>query len=265
MSEQHKSMLINLALKTGEEVLKIYYAGFKTKYKEDNSPITEADIVANRIIIERLKQTSIPVISEESVNEKYRYRSNYDEFWIIDPIDGTKQFIRNDNEFTINIARISGRNVTEGVVYAPALRQLYYGHIEYGAIRINYNNNAYAELPDTETSETVILTSKSHMDPETEALLEKIKINMDSINIIPTGSSIKLCRVAEGSADIYLRAKGINEWDIAAGHAILKAAGGNIYKFKSKKEIRYNTKNLQTGGFFAVLDDKYRELLNDLI
>lgn len=258
-------MLINLALKTGEEILKIYNAGFKTKYKEDNSPITEADLVANKIIIERLKETNIPVISEESVNEKYRYRQMYDEFWMIDPIDGTKQFIRNDNEFTINIARISDRSVIEGVVYAPALRQLYYGHIEHGAERINYNNNTCSELPDTETAETVMLVSKSHMNPETQALIEKIKINMSPVNIIPTGSSIKICRVAEGSADIYLRVKGINEWDIAAGHAILKSAGGNIYKFKSKEEIRYNTENLKTGDFFAVLDTSYMNVINDLI
>ncbi len=257
-------MLINLALKAGKEVLKIFNSEFNTEYKEDNSPITEADIIANKIITQRLKQTNIPVISEESDNERYQYRMLYDSFWLIDPIDGTKQFIRKDKEFTVNIARITGNKATEGVIFAPALNILYYGHVDYGAIKINYDNNSYGKLPDSKTSGIIVLTSKSHMNPETEALLEKVKINLSPVNIIPIGSSIKLCRVAEGSADIYLRAKSINEWDVGAGHAILKAAGGNLYSFRSGQEITYNSETLRAGDFFAVLDDAYWDILKDL-
>lgn len=261
----YKKLLIDTAKYAGESVLKIFNSNFNVDYKKDNSPITEADLLADKIIVEALKETEIPIISEESVSESYNTRKKYKEFWLIDPIDGTKQFIKKEKEFTVNIARIKNNKIAEGIVYAPALNCLYYGLPGTEAVKIIYDRQVSTthNLPYISTgSETVVLASKSHLNSQTEKFLTELKSLMPAVIIKNIGSSVKLCKIAEGSADIHLRLRGINEWDIAAGHAVLKAAGGNIFNFSSGNEVTYNSHDLKEYDYFAILDAaKYKEVL----
>ncbi len=253
MQESYKDLLIKIALEAGTEIMKYYMSNVKTCYKEDDSPITLADIAANKIIIDYLDKTGIPVISEESENANYEIRKNYQEFWLVDPIDGTKQFINNDPEFTVNIARIVNNSVYEGIVYAPAKSLVYYGNINFGAIRINTLKSTEESLPCESTENITLVASKSHLNEETKSFIKSFLEQHPQAKILHTGSSLKLCKVAEGSADIYPRLGAINEWDIAAGHAVLKAAGGDLYKMLTGNIINYNTQSFKTPDFVGVM------------
>lgn len=234
--------------------MKFYKNNPQTDYKTDNSPVTEADIAANNIILAGLSETNIPIISEESINLNYEARKNLEKFWIVDPLDGTKQFVKNEDEFTVNIALVVNNQVTEGVVFAPALNLLYYGSSFSDAIRIDTSDSILEEktLPCFDTSKISIVASKSHLNEETKLFLNdciKLFPDCDTVNI---GSSLKFCLVAEGKADLYPRLGAINEWDIAAGHAVLKAAGGSVLNIKTGKELTYNSETLKTPDYIAL-------------
>lgn len=252
---QNKEFIIDLAIKAGNETLKYFKQNFNVDLKSDNSPVTTADIAANNIIIQELKKTNIEIISEESENLNYNKRKFLKQFWIVDPLDGTKQFVKGVDEYTINIALIVENKVVEGVVFAPAKSIAYYGNIFFGAEKINLSNNISENINlENKFDFPKIVASKSHLNEKTTSLINLIKQKHSKYNIENIGSSLKFCKIADGTANIYPRIGGINEWDIAAGHAVLKAAGGNVFSLPYGNELKYNSENLKTPDYIAIKD-----------
>ena len=242
-------------------VLKTYKSGnYNINVKKDNSPVTEADKESNKIIYNILEKSNFPVLSEESKEIKYSDRKNWNKFWMIDPIDGTKEFINRNGEFTINIALIEENKPILGVVFAPVLGTLYIAEKNFGTYMFtnvrsindlkkgNIKNLSESTSPKIYT----LVISKSHIDAETEKFVMKKKKEYETVEIINMGSSLKICKVAEGIASCYPRFGKTMEWDTAAAHAVVKFAGGNIYDKETHKEISYNKQNL-FNPFFIVL------------
>ncbi|MDL2262215.1 3'(2'),5'-bisphosphate nucleotidase CysQ [Bacteroidales bacterium OttesenSCG-928-I21] len=254
----YKHILIPLAIKAGEEIMKYFGVDGDFEQKLDNSPVTRADIAANTIIIEGLKETGLPILSEESKITDFYARKNWNKFWMIDPLDGTGQFINNEIDFTVNIALIENNKTIEGIVYLPVNKKLYYGNLTDGAIKIDLKISTEVEfkLPTEHSENMVVIASKSNLTDETKDYLNHIKLFIPNVEVKNIGSSLKFCTVADGIADIYPRIGPISEWDIAAGHAILKAAGGNVIDKKTKKELEYNTQKLETPDFIAYQDEQ---------
>lgn len=251
----YREIIIPLAIKAGNEILKYYCKNPQTSYKIDNSPVTEADLSANKIIIEGLKSSNLPVLSEESDIISFSDRKNWKKYWIIDPLDGTKQFVKNEDEFTVNIALIENNTPIEGVVYAPALNILYYGNLQNGAEKIIINKNFESnQIKYFKSDKLRIVASKSHLNDATKVFIQNVSNKFKEVSIVNVGSSLKFCLVAEGKADLYPRIGPISEWDIAAGHAVLKAAGGNVLELNTAKEIIYNSTFLRTPDFIAFGD-----------
>ncbi len=247
----------------GEEILKVYESDdFQIVSKADNSPLTLADKNAHNKIMSYLKKTEIPVLSEEGQHLPYKERKKWSCFWLVDPLDGTKEFIKRNGEFTVNIALIKKQIPVAGVIYVPVTKTLYFADIESGAFKIDeipsteYENMTelmkYAHklpLPKKNRPYTVV-GSRSHMNDETKTYFNKLKKEYGDIEIISRGSSLKLCMIAEGKADIYPRFGPTMEWDTAAGHAIVSAAGGTVTKINDTL-LLYNKKNLLNPFFKA--------------
>ena len=248
--------LIDIVKFTGMEALKIYNKDFSIEYKDDKSPLTEADAKVNEIICEFLeKEHNYPILSEENKQIDYEKRKNWEYYWCIDPIDGTKEFIKKNGEFTINIALIYKDTPILGIVYAPVLDKLYYAKKGEGAYLL-HNDKKY-KLPFIKKNEFIVVASKSHISKKTENFIENLKRNYD-VNLESIGSSLKLCKVAEGSADIYPRIAPTMEWDTAAADAIVREAGKKSYIYEEKlnnidsveeikniaKSLKYNKENL---------------------
>ncbi|PLX06413.1 MAG: 3'(2'),5'-bisphosphate nucleotidase [Marinilabiliales bacterium] len=261
--DNYKEILISLARKAGEEILNFYGKNYTTNFKIDDSPVTDADLAANKIIVEGLSNTDIPIISEESANMSYSERKDLKEYWLVDPLDGTKQFVRNEDEFTVNIARILDNSPVEGVVYAPAHKKLYYGNLKDGAHLYNYKASVeiVSKLPLANQEGLSLIISKSHLNDATREFVEKVRSKYSNIEICRVGSSLKFCCLAEGHSDIYPRIGSISEWDIASGHAVLKSAGGKVINIATGEEIIYNTKDMKTPDFIAFLDESKYNLL----
>jgi len=235
----------NIALDAGSAIMEIYTREFSIEYKDDKSPLTEADLKSNEIICSALEKLypNIPILSEENSEVSYSVRKDWKYYWCIDPIDGTKEFIKKNGEFTVNIALIYQNRPVLGVVYAPALNDLYYAKEGHGAFK---NGN---KLIDTdEKLKFIIVASKSHMNEETQKFIESIETEKEKL-FISKGSSLKLCLVAEGIADIYPRLAPTMEWDTAAAHAIILESGKRVYKYKTKLHLEYNKENLLNPWF----------------
>lgn len=251
---------IEAALKAGQKVLEVYHSDdFEIELKDDNSPLTRADKASHTVIESELRRTNIPILSEEGKAIPYEERVNWKQLWIVDPIDGTKEFIKRNGEFTVNIALVQDHAVELGVIYAPDLDTLYYGD-ENGSFRIekasvnwiNSKNATANALPlSSNTDEYVVVASKSHLTPETQNYIDSLSDKHSRIATISKGSSLKLCLVAEGSADCYPRFAPTMEWDIAAGHAICKYANCSLIDLKSMEEMRYNRKELLNNWFLV--------------
>lgn len=244
--------LIDLAKEAGDSILKIYKeADFSNiiSYKDDNSPLTIADEASHKIIMKGLQKyyPSIPIISEEGKGIAYETRKDYDYFWLVDPLDGTKEFINKNGEFTVNIALIKKHSPVSGIIYAPVLDTVYYSTIEGQAYKIVSGNEQKLVVNNKETNR-IAVRSKSHPSPEEEIILDQYDV-IDSISV---GSSLKFCMVAEGKADIYYRHGPTMEWDTAAGQAILEAAGGKVFKETGPEPFRYNKENLLNTGFLCL-------------
>ena len=235
----------DIALIAGAAVMDIYKRDFKVYEKEDKSPLSEADIVANRILCENLECFNIPLLSEENKLTSFNERKNWEYFFMIDPIDGTKEFIKKNGEFTINIALIHKDTPVLGVVYAPAIDVLYSAKKGCGAFRNDVS------LPLLQQSEVyTIVASKSHMSEETRDFIDSINTNKPK-NFISMGSSLKFCLVASGEADIYPRLAPTMEWDTAAADAIVREAGKMSYNFFTKKPLVYNKRSLENPYFIV--------------
>jgi 3'(2'), 5'-bisphosphate nucleotidase len=241
--------IVDIAKEAGEVIMKIYSRDFKIEYKDDKSPLTEADIKSNNIICNALTllYPDIPILSEENATVDYKTRKNWKYYWCIDPIDGTKEFIKRNGEFTVNIALIQIDKPVLGVVYAPAIDVMYKAKDGIGAFKndiklpMKINNN----LKD----KTVVVCSKSHLSKETQEFID----NIDTKEIIQKsiGSSLKLCMVAEGEADIYPRVAPTMEWDTAAAHAIVLNSKKDVVRFDDKKSLVYNKENLLNPSFIV--------------
>lgn len=252
---------IRAAVKAGQDIMKIYSKDFSVEYKDDKSPLTEADKASNAIICECLKDT-YPIISEENKQVDYNERKSWNTCWLVDPIDGTKEFIKKNGEFTVNIALIENGVPVLGVVYLPAKEVLYFGSAETGSYKYSVTDG---QLPEFEsllgssrklTGENLpqkytIVASRSHMSPETENFIEECRQKYGDVELISKGSSIKLCLVAEGSAHVYPRVAPTMEWDTAAAHAVAKYAGCTVNDFYNRTELKYNKENLLNPYFIV--------------
>ena len=241
------NIIKNIALDAGKLILKIYSQDFDIEYKEDNSPLTTADIISNDFICKnlRLLYPTIPILSEENKEVPYSIRKNWEYYWCIDPIDGTKEFIKKNGEFTVNIALIYKNKPVLGVVYAPVLNDIYYAKQNSGAFK---NSIQIPTIRDDE--KLIIVASKSHLTKETEDFISNIK-SPKIKQLVSKGSSLKLCMIASGEADIYPRLSPTKEWDTAAAHAIVLESGKNVYKFNTDEQLVYNKNNLLNPSFIV--------------
>ena len=257
---------ITAALHAGEEILRIYKdprSDFEIERKSDNSPLTIADKKSNDIIMEYLINTPYPIISEENKTIDYETRKTWDTLWIVDPLDGTKEFIKRNGEFTVNIALVHEGRPILGVIYIPVKKTLYYGSLEGGAFRIDdiifkfgmnfdsFVSQAIALPVERQDSSCIVVASRSHMSEETTTFIEKLQQKNADVQLVSIGSSIKICLVADGTADIYPRFAPTMEWDTAAGHAIAKAAGKELYHEDGKTPLTYNKENLLNPWFIV--------------
>lgn len=251
---------INAAIEAGKKILEVYSRDFNVETKADNSPLTEADQQSHHAIKDALAETGIPLLSEEGKQMSFDERKGWDTFWLIDPLDGTKEFIKKNGEFTVNIALIKNGTPILGVVYVPVTGMLYFGTEDNGSYCFNTNNTAgqttdemiagAQKLPITSTNGTyTIVASRSHNTPETETFIEERRKIHGDVNLISAGSSIKLCLVAEGKAQVYPRLAPTMEWDTAAGHAVAKFAQCNVYNYTTNTELQYNKENLLNPWF----------------
>ena len=237
------------AINAGAEILKVYNNDFKVTYKKDASPLTIADQRANEIIENLLSKTNIPVLSEEGKQTDFSERKNWKLLWIVDPLDGTKEFVKRNGEFTVNIALIKNGIPILGVIYVPVSGCLYYGSSSGTYKELNGEIN---QLPvKSQIRNYRVVGSRSHLSPETENYIEKLRKEKGEVEIVFMGSSLKICLVAEGFADVYPRFAPTMEWDTAAGHAIAKFAGKSLIDVETNDEMIYNRPVLKNNWFIV--------------
>ena len=268
---QYIPVFIKTAANAGKEILRIYNEDdFGVRLKSDDSPLTRADVASHGVIKKALnnKFPSLPLLSEEGKDIPFEERRKWQMFVCIDPLDGTKEFIKRNGEFTINIALIHDHRPVIGVIYVPVKDTLYLGGTDIGSFRICGFYNLYSELNSWPFSHNhmvslpsanrnrafTIVGSRSHMNEETQNYINELQRNYRKIEMISAGSSLKFCLVAEGSADVYPRFAPTMEWDTAAGQAILEGAGGSVHYTDSELPLEYNKPNLINPSFIATLN-----------
>lgn len=269
------------SLEAGEEIMRIYTdpkQDFGIERKADNSPLTLADKASHRVIMNYLAATPIPVLSEEGRHLPYEERSGWDCLWVVDPLDGTKEFIKKNGEFTVNVALVQQGAPVLGVVYVPATRVLYYGIVGEGAWKCTVPALG-SGLPEADSLATflsqgapsdgkapfggeqlpvgrghdvfTVVASRSHMSPETQAYIQEMERVHGQVRTVSSGSSIKICLVAEGAADAYPRYAPTMEWDTAAGDAVARAAGRAVRNAENGKPLLYNKPDLLNPWFLV--------------
>ncbi|MFC3809470.1 3'(2'),5'-bisphosphate nucleotidase CysQ [Lacihabitans lacunae] len=258
--------LLDIAIKAsmdaGDAIMTIYNSDdFGIETKGDNSPLTKADLVAHKEIVAQLGITNIPVLSEEGKNIPYEERKNWEKLWIVDPIDGTKEFIKKNGEFTVNIALIENQIPILSVVFAPATGELYYAEKSIGSFKtliidgedslLDIKDKGQKLPIDAGRKNYTVVASKSHLSIETEDYIADLKKEHGEIEVISRGSSLKLCMVAEGLADCYPRFAPTMEWDTAAGQGICLYAGRQVLDWQTKDLILYNRENLLNNWFLV--------------
>jgi 3'(2'), 5'-bisphosphate nucleotidase len=256
---QNLKLAIEASIQAGKKIIQIYNSDdFNLEYKLDDSPVTLADTASNKIIENILEASNIPILSEEGNILDFNKRKNLKHLWIVDPLDGTKEFIKKNNEFTVNISLIENSIPVIGVIYAPALNVLYFSEKKIGAYKIfitaldEFDNSKAFRLPLLKKSnEYKVLTSRSHLDNNTLDYIDNLKVNNLKVVSVPMGSSLKFCLLAEGLADCYPRFSPCMEWDTAAGQIICYEAGFKVIDLKTMKPIVYNRENLINNYFIA--------------
>ncbi|WP_369681152.1 3'(2'),5'-bisphosphate nucleotidase CysQ [Maridesulfovibrio ferrireducens] len=248
-----KNMIINLsqiARDAGDAIMKVKKKGFEVTSKKDDSPVTQADLASNEVIMAALSNLypDIPVLSEEGTDIPFSIRQTWKEFFLVDPLDGTKEFIKDNGEFCVCIALMRNNRPVLGVIYAPTSDTLYTGSIETGAYvsRTDKDPERIITKPANENEGLIVVGSRSHPSPDLETYLSTKKV----AKMTPAGSAIKFCLVAEGKAHIYPRFNPTMEWDTAAGQAIVESAGGSMLGLDGKP-FPYNKENLKNKGFFV--------------
>ena len=250
LSQDDIHYLIETAIKAGDEILTVYHNESlfnAVDFKADDSPLTIADQRSHIIIEERLKKRfpQVPILSEEGSQTAYEERKTWTQCWLVDPLDGTKEFIKRNGEFTVNIALIQGSEPAFGVIYVPAKETLYWGGPSYGAFKKKKEGEAQQLKVNKRTENLVAIRSRSHTGEEDDVVLEKYPI----ADFVSSGSSIKFCMVAEGTADLYYRGRPTMEWDTAAGQAIVEGAGGAV--LMGEAPMHYNRENLRNSSFLC--------------
>ena len=245
--------VIQIAYQAGKVIMEVYDAGFSVEKKSDQTPVTEADMAANKVIETSLKELTphLPILTEEAKPTPYSERKKWARYWLIDPLDGTREFIKRNGEFTVNIALIDGDESVMGVVYAPVLGVIYYAAKGQGAFKQDSTNEPQAiHVNDNCTGKTVVACGRSH---PTEQVINFLG-NLGEHEILRVGSALKSCMVAEGKADLYPRLGPTSEWDTAAAQCVVEEAGGAITDTKMQR-LRYNTKDdLLNPDFFVAGD-----------
>lgn len=239
------------ALAAGAEILRIYDSGdFSIEAKSDNSPLTLADKAAHKTIVSFLKKTGIPILSEEGRDIPYEERCQWEYFWMVDPLDGTKEFIKKNGEFTVNIALIHDSKPILGVVYPPVLEDLYWGVESLGAWKEKNEKVSKLQAIDSSLSSkrVKVVASRSHMSKETEDYISQF----ENVEVVSQGSSLKFLLVASGEANVYPRFAPTMEWDTAAAHLIVSEAGGKVVLEDGVTPLTYNKKNLLNPSFIAL-------------
>jgi len=244
-------VIVTIAKDAGDIIMEIYNKDFQIDYKDDKSPLTEADTASNEIICQALeeKYPEIPLLSEENKSVDYEIRKDWDYFWLIDPIDGTKEFIKKNGEFTVNIALIHKDTPVLGVVYAPVLGDMYKAKKGEGAFK--NQQRMPLEVNTSPEKSLSVVASKSHLSEETQTFIDDLAKTTEKIEQVSKGSSLKLCMVAEGSADIYPRLAPTMEWDTGAAHALVLEAGKEVIQFETKERLVYNKENLLNPWFIV--------------
>lgn len=267
------NIAIKAALKAGKETLKYYKVELDVLLKEDNSPLTQADLESNEVINNYLSKTEIPILSEENKITAYTERSNWKTFWLVDPLDGTKEFINNSPEYTVNIALIEDNKPIMGVVFTPAKSLLYYGLKGLGSFKVKMDGkfNIESLMKKSKRIQTgkvhkklIVVASKSHLSDETKQFISKLEKVRGKCETSSYGSSLKLCMVAEGSADIYPRLGPTMEWDTAASHAVAEFAGCKIMSLPDKKTLKYNKQDL-LNPWFVIYNENLDTLVRKII
>jgi len=255
MPEINFETLLSIVRKAGERIIEIYNDPEFSKivdFKSDNSPLTLADEASHRVIKQELTENypDLSILSEEDEMEiEYVTRKEWDAYWLVDPLDGTKEFINRNGEFTVNIALIRGTRSELGMIYVPVQDTFYYGDLERGAFKKEGSNDARKIFVNNKKNYLIAVRSKSHASEEENEVLERYGV----ADYISVGSSLKFCMVAEGKADIYYRHGPTMEWDTAAGQAIVEAAGGKVYKGNQTLQMfAYNKEDLLNGSFLCV-------------
>jgi 3'(2'), 5'-bisphosphate nucleotidase len=253
---------IDAAISGGNEILEIYKQDFEVEFKEDKSPLTLADRRAHEVICNDLKISGLPVLSEEGKKTPYEVRKGWNKFWMVDPLDGTKEFVKRNGEFTVNIALINDGRAVMGVILVPVTGLLYFASHLSGAFKIALDGTdgltlgklvANAEpLPaGYKPDKLTVVGSRSHMSAETNDYIQNLLKKEPDLDFVTIGSSLKLCLVAEGKAHIYPRFGPTMEWDTAAGQAILEISGGKVIAVNNNEPVHYNKPDLLNPWFVA--------------
>lgn len=253
---------IKASLKAGEEILKVYESDFAVEQKDDQSPLTLADKNAHDIISENLIETKLPVLSEEGKSVDYAERSRWEYFWMVDPLDGTKEFVKRNGEFTVNIALIHQQRSILGVIYVPVTKTLYFAAEDIGSFKLEIVDIIADDIDgiilqsiklpiDNLHKKFTVIASRSHLSEETKMFIDGLRTAHKEVDFISSGSSIKLCLVAEGSADVYPRFAPTMEWDTAAGQAICEVAGKKVIDYTTNRTLLYNKPDLINNWFIV--------------
>ncbi len=263
MINSNLKIAIQAALEGGSAIMEIYQNDFEVVYKDDNSPLTIADENCNDIINTYLVKTPFPIISEENKQLSYEERKNWKTCWIVDPLDGTKEFVKRNGEFTVNIALVKNGKPQLGVIYVPDTKVLYYADVEKGLAYKSALTKHDENLDDIikksikinpslkNTEKVKVVGSRSHMNDDTLKFVEGLKNKHNKIEIVSKGSSLKFCLVAEGNADVYPRFAPTMEWDTAAGQAICEAVGLQVISKETDQPLLYNKENLLNPWFLV--------------
>jgi 3'(2'), 5'-bisphosphate nucleotidase len=253
--------LVDLVRRAGAEILEVYDTEFEVETKADLSPVTQADLRAHMVIVDGLSELSggLPIISEESDLPDFKTRKTWSRYWLVDPLDGTKEFIKRNGEFTVNIALIEGNSPVLGVVGVPVRDEVFFGDVK---SRIAYKETQNGRLPlrtrtVLESSRLTVVASRSHGGHRLQTYLDAVADTLGGVEQKPVGSSLKFCILAEGKADYYPRLGPTSEWDIGAAQALLVAAGGAVWGVDGTP-LKYNTKDsLLNPDFIAVGDASF--------
>lgn len=246
--------VVEIAVAAGREILQIYdHSDFDVEIKGDGSPLTQADRRAHKLIVARLSELTpdIPVLSEESSDDVFEARTAWEKMWLVDPLDGTKEFVKRNGEFTVNIALLDGNRPVMGVVHTPVKRISHFAETDTGAFRSDSGQTAHRiSVRKLDPSNVVMVASRSHAGPSVEAYRKNLAKQVDNLEIASMGSSLKLCLVAEGQADVYPRLGPTSEWDTAAAHCVVEAAGGSVTKIDGSP-LSYNKENILNPWFLV--------------